>query len=308
MPFLKPPILKPGDTVRVIAASSPFEEDSFRRGVAVLESLKLKVRFRKNIFSKHTTLPYLAGGDVRRYQELVEALRDDETKAIFFARGGYGAARLIPFLENEKFANLNPKIIAGMSDVTALHLYFQKRFRWMMFYAPVVGGNMGQLQNTESVLSLQNHLMQNQKLGSVTLRELQVIKQGSATGPIVGGCLTLVVGSLGTPYEIKTDGRILFLEDVGEKPYQVDRLLTQLKLAGRFQKCRGVVFGSLAGSTHPAEDYVKTIRDVLDDFSGPVVMRFPAGHMAHSVTLPLGVKIALDTKSKAINFLESALK
>ena len=308
MTFLKPKILESGDVVRVVASSSAFDEDSLWRGIEALESLGLTVRYQKNIFAKHAALPYLAGTDQRRYQELKAALTDDDTKAIFFARGGYGAMRLIPFFEADSFARLKPKIIAGLSDVTALHLYFQKRFRWTVFYAPVVGGNMGQLQNPESFLSLQKNLMQNQQLGPLRFRELHVVKKGVATAPLVGGCLTLVAGSLGTPYEINTDDKILFLEDVGETPYQIDRLLMQLKMAGKFKKCCGVILGPLVGSTHPANDYINTIRDVLSDIAGPVVMNFPTGHVAKSITLPLGARITLTTKTKTVDFLESALR
>lgn len=302
MKTVKPKALGEGDTVRVVAVSSPFEKESFLNGVAILKSLGLKVKYRRDVFSK---LPYLAGTDARRFAELKEALSDKDCRAIFFARGGYGAMRLIPSLEKWKFKPA-PKIIAGFSDVTPLHLYLQKRFGWTMQYAPVVGGNLRQLDDPFTFESFKNALFRAEPLGSLRFGEMVAVKSGKAEGILAGGCLTLVAHSLGTPHEIETAGRILFFEDVHEKPYQVDRLLTHLKLAGKFRKCRGVIFGGLNGP-NPFEHYVETVSDVLGKEGFPILMGFPAGHIKRTFTLPLGVKVRFDARAKTVEFLEAAL-
>lgn len=298
--FIKPPVLKPGDTVRVVASSSPFNKESFLDGVGILEGLGLRVKYQKDIFAEH---PYLAGSDTRRFGELKKALEDDATAAILFARGGYGAMRLVPFLQKAKIKT-RPKIIAGFSDVTTLHLYFEKFWRWNSFYAPMIGGHMRQMREGFTLDSFRRTLMDPKPLGRFSFSESIVVKRGSAEARLVGGCLTLVSASLGTPFEIATDGRILFVEDIHEKPYQIDRLLMQLKLAGKFKKCRGVIFGVLNGP-NPVEHYVQTVREVFHDADFPILMNFPSGHIPKTFTLPLGTTVKMNARDKSVTFLES---
>lgn len=302
MKTIKPRALREGDTVRVVATSSPFEKESFLSGVAILENLGLKVKYRPDVFAK---LPYLAGPDRRRFAELSEALNDPACRAVFFARGGYGSMRLIPHLQKLKIKPA-PKIIAGFSDVTPLHLYLQKRFGWTMLYAPVIGGNMRQLEDAFTLRHFKNALFSTEPLGPARFDDVIAVKSGKAEGVLTGGCLTLVAASLGTPYEIETDGKILFFEDVHEKPYQVDRLLMHLKLAGKFKKCRGAFFGVINGP-NPTEHYVETVKSVLGDGGFPILMNFPAGHVKKSFTVPLGAKVRLDTRLKTVDFSEAAL-
>lgn len=298
--FIKPSVLKPGDTVRVVASSSPFNKESFLDGVSILEGLGLRVKYRKDIFAEH---PYLAGSDARRFGELKQALEDDSTNAVFFARGGYGAMRLIPFLQKIKI-KAHPKIIAGFSDVTTLHLYLQKFWHWNSFYAPMIGGNMRQMSESFTLDSFRRTLMDPRPLGRFSFPDIIVVKRGLAKAKLVGGCLTLVTASLGTPFEIGTDGHILFVEDVHEKPYQIDRLLMQLKLAGKFKKCRGLIFGVLNGP-NPVEHYVQTVREVFHDVDFPILMNFPSGHIPKTFTLPFGTMIEIKTRDKSLTFLES---
>ena len=286
--------------MRVVASSSPFSKESFLDGVNILEGLGLRVKYRKDIFAEH---PYLAGSDARRFGELKQALEDDATDAILFARGGYGAMRLIPFFQKIKI-KARPKIIAGFSDVTTLHLYFEKFWHWNSFYAPMIGGNMRQMRESFTLDSLRRTLMDPKPLGRFSFPETIVIKRGSAKARLIGGCLTLVTASLGTPFEIETDGRILFVEDIHEKPYQIDRLLTQLKLAGKFKKCRGLIFGVLNGP-NPIEHYAQTIREVFHDVDFPIFMNFPSGHIPKTFTLPLGTTIEMNSRDKSVTFLES---
>lgn len=302
MNLIKPKALKSGDLVRVIAPSSSFDRDRFLAGIKILEAQGFRVVYRKDVFAK---LPYLAGTDARRLRELTEALEDENCRAICFARGGYGSMRLIEALTKTRLKP-TPKIVAGFSDATPLHLYLQKRFGWTMFYAPVIGGNMGQLEDAFTRESFFAALTSAKALAPMRYDETVVVRKGSAEGRLTGGCLTLLAASLGTPYELDTDGKILFFEDVHEKPYQVDRLLTHLKLAGKFKKCRGVICGGLSGP-NPFEHYQETVADVLRGADFPILMNFPTGHIKRTATLPLGVKVRLDAGKKTLTFLEGAL-
>lgn len=301
MPQRKFNALKPGDPVRIVASSSAFEKAAFLKGVDCLKGFGLKPVYQKNIFEKQ---PYLAGTDMRRFTELRTALEDDAARAIFFARGGYGAMRLLPLLQKIKKPRV-PKIILGFSDVTTLLLYFQKNWRWPCFYGPVIARDL--FQDRATTQNFRRAVFDPSPLGELKGRDLIVVRGGVATAPVVGGCLTLVAASLGTDIQINTDKKILFLEDTNERPYQVDRLLMQLKLAGIFEKCVGVVFGSLSGP-NPLSHYKQAIRDVLADYGFPVVMNFPAGHCKSKFTLPLGVMAELNTARLSLTYLESVLK
>jgi muramoyltetrapeptide carboxypeptidase len=298
----KPSALKPGDTIRVVASSSPFNHEDFYKGIKLLQSWGFKTRYQKNIFSKK---PYLAGSDKRRAAEFVSALQDKEAKAILFARGGYGSMRILPYLDKQKLPT-QPKIILGYSDITALHGYFHKRGKWTTFYGPVVSKDIHEKASATTLKSLKNVLTQTTKPQPFKSSQLVVVKKGSATGPLIGGCLSLIVSLIGTPYDLNTDGKILFLEDINEKPYKIDRMLTHMKLAGKFKKCRGLIF-SIPGP-NPKEHYIATLKDVFQDFRGPIVFNFPAGHTKVKLTVPLGVNVRLNTKNKSLEFLEAALR
>lgn len=299
MKLKRPKVLQKNDPVHVVASSSPFSQKGFLKGIGKLKSFGLKPKYRKDIFSREA---YLAGSDERRFQELKNALADKNAKAIFFARGGYGAARLI---EKLSFVKPELKILAGFSDVTTLLLYAQKKWGWVTFYSPMVGGSL--YQDRLTLNSFQKTVFSRQPLGALEVPDLVSVRPGKAEGVLVGGCLTLIAHSLGTPYQIETKDRILFLEDVDEKPYEIDRMLTHLKLAGLFEKCRGVLFGSLPGP-NPLNHYKRVLREIFADYSFPVVMNFPGGHCKRRYTLPFGVQVELDTRRKTLTYLEAALQ
>lgn len=298
----KPSALKPDDTIRVVASSSPFNHEDFHQGIHLLKSWGFRIKFQKNIFSKK---PYLAGTDERRADELVAALKDPEAKAILFARGGYGSMRILPYLDKHKLP-IKSKIILGYSDITALLGYFHQKGGWTTFYGPVVSKDIHEKAPAMTLKSLKNALTQRTKPQTFKSSQLVVIKKGTATGELIGGCLSLIVSLIGTPYDFKTDGKILFLEDINEKPYKIDRMLTHMKLAGKFKKCRGLIF-SIPGP-NPKEHYIATIKDVFKDFRGPIVFNFPAGHTKVKLTVPFGIKVRLNANNKSLEFLEAALR
>jgi len=204
---------------------------------------------------------YLAGSDKRRAEELMAMFNDPEVKAIFAARGGYGSVRLLPYLEEERL-RAHPKIFMGYSDVTTLLVYFQQRFRWVVFHGPMVAREFADGPGHYDEELLRRTLMRAEPIGEIDTSGVAVLSPGVATGRLTGGCLSLLVSTLGTPYEFDATDAILFLEDYAAKPYQVDRMLTQLRDSGKLRAVRGLIFGEMTECVqHPHQDY--TLVDVI---------------------------------------------
>ncbi|MFH1355659.1 MAG: LD-carboxypeptidase [bacterium] len=300
MNLVKPSPLKKGDTIHIVASSSPFERAAFEEGVTLLENWGFKVAYNDNIFDK---IPYLAGTDERRAEELITALECPNTKAILFARGGYGAMRLLPLLD-KNLKTPKAKIIIGYSDITCLLSYLYQRYQWMTFYGPVVSKDISNTMHEQTMASLQSHLTATNLEKTLTFNNAHSLYKGRATAPLTGGCLTLIVSLLGTSYEINTENKILFIEDTNEKPYEIDRMLTHLKLAGKFDHCSGLIFGSLKGP-NPDEHYIETIKGITKEYNIPILFNIPVGHSNPKLTLPLGATITLNTENNTITFEES---
>jgi muramoyltetrapeptide carboxypeptidase len=297
---LKPEALKSGDLIGIAAPASPFDPEEFKKGVSTLESLGYRVYYRPDIFEKKH---YLAGRDERRAEELTELFTNPDIKAVFFARGGYGLLRVLPLLDVTRFG---PKIVLGYSDITSLLIRLNQELNWVTFYGPVVAKDLGSLLVPRTLDSLKLAITSNSPLPAV-VGDMEAVKPGVAEGILAGGCLSLLVASMGTPYEIDTRGSVLFMEDVNEKPYAVDRMLTQLKLGGKFKDVRGIIFGSFVGGGEIAH-IREAAEDVLSDFNGPIVFNFPAGHGAVKMSLPLGVRVQLDADRLTLTYLEGALR
>jgi len=293
--------LKKGDRIGIAAAASPFHEEAFLKGVEFLKKEGYEVYFRDDIFDKKD---YLAVSDERRCQELIELLENPKIKAILFARGGYGSMRLLPYLDSyfKKRPKVQPKIIIGYSDLTSLLLYFLQNKKMNPYYGPVVAKDLGESTDKLTQSYLRKALGDTKPLGELKFKEVESLQSGKALGEITGGCLSLVVASLGTPYEINTKGKILFLEDIHEKPYAVDRMLTQLTLAKKLKTVKGVIFGSLIYDG-PESAMKEAILHGLQGFKGPVLYGFPAGHGKCKITFPLGVKVRMDADKKTVDFL-----
>lgn len=300
----KPAPLQKGDTVAVVAPASPFDQDALRRGVQRMESWGFRVRLGEGITERKR---YLAGSDQRRFRELEAALMDPEVKAIFAARGGYGTLRLLPDLEKIPH-DLSPKILLGYSDLTSLLIFARQRWGWVTFHGPVVAKDIGDRLKEEGESSLLRTLTDPSPLGTVQPPGLVSLVSGRAEGPLVGGCLSLLVCSLGTPYQIKTEGCVLFIEDVGELLYSLDRMLFHLRLAGIFDKVKGIIFGPLKDAHDSPEVIQAMLCDVLGDLGIPMVFGFPSGHTEDSWTIPLGLPVRLNADEGKIEFSEGALE
>lgn len=305
MTLRKPKALTPNATIAIVAASSWFDRDLFLAGVEQLQAAGFKVVYRQDIFERHN---YLAGTDVRRAEEFRHYLNDPSVDAIFFARGGYGAQRLIPLLGAHDIPAA-PKLILGYSDVTVLLNYLYNRCNWATFYGPTVAKHFGLEAPPENLRWLLNATTNNLPLGPAPMQGCVVVKPGKAKGRVAGGCLTLVQMGIGTPYDVETEDSILFLEDRGEKLYEIDRMLQHLKHAGKLDEVKGIVFGSMLlhpQDTDKAHELVPMLQEILADFHGPVIAGFSAGHTDPFFPIPLGVTSTLSTEPLDWNFTEAA--
>jgi muramoyltetrapeptide carboxypeptidase len=312
--IIKPARLNAGDTVAVVAPASNLKADYLARGVAELQRLGFRVKHRADILDK---VRYTAGSDQRRADELMEAFADPEVKAVWAARGGYGVMRLLPLLD-EVVLRANPKIFIGYSDLTALHLYLYRRFGLVTFHGPMAAKDLAQISEScaehydrESLLAA---LMQAQPMGEIKSSKTEILHKGSGqpvSGRLLGGCLSLIVAMMGTPDELDTRGAILFLEDTGTRPYAIDRMLQQLRLAGKFDDVRAIVFGEMTDCVQHA-DQGYSIQDVLAectaDLGIPVMFGLPSGHSPKgNLTLPLGVTAKLDGERGKLSTEEVAV-
>jgi muramoyltetrapeptide carboxypeptidase len=306
--MIKPHALTSGDTIGVVAPAGVVDPRELERGIKRLEGLGFQVkvgRFVRNTFRT------MAGTDRERASDLLEMFSHPEIRAIVCARGGYGSARVIPYLDSD-LIRLHPKIFVGSSDITVLLLYLTQKCGLVAFHGPMVGPNFGKAPSRLTEGSFAETLTQPKPLGSLQLPGIKILKKGVAVGRLTGGCLSMLCSALGTPYEPNTEGTILFLEDVKEPPYRIDRMLTQLKDAGKFKGVRGILFGQMwecypeQGAGYLLED---VILDVLEGFEIPVLLDVPSGHGPDNITLPLGVRVRLSTEGegRGISLIEAAV-
>lgn len=300
--FTRPRGLRVSDRVAVVAPAGPFERDRLEAGLRVLAE-RYRPVFDEGLLSRTR---YLAGDDGRRLDELCAALADDSVKAVFASRGGYGSMRLLPKLW-PKLAGLapaRPKLVIGFSDITALHLAFQAA-GWLSVHGPVV--TQLATQPREAIDRL-FHILESTAAPAAPIAGTPLVG-GIAEGPFIGGNLSLLTGLLGTPYLPDFDGAILLLEDVGERPYRLDRMWTHLALAGVLDRVRGIALGEFTDCEETEADYgcADVLRTLAAETGLPCVSGFPIGHGALNLTVPLGGRVRLDGNAGTLAFLEPAV-
>ncbi|MFW5875232.1 MAG: S66 peptidase family protein [Myxococcota bacterium] len=296
--LVAPPALQPGGCIAVVAPSSPFDRDAFDRGVARLRE-RYDVRYAETLFVRSG---FLAGDDDRRAEELLAALRDPAVHAVVAARGGHGSTRLLHRLPPEEVRAAR-KLLVGFSDVTALHAAWA-RGGVRSIHGPMVAalGRTGPRAVERWVAAVEGRVPD-------PLEGLEPMCGGIAEGPLIGGNLAVLAALVGTPYAPPLDGAVLFLEDVGERPYRVDRMLTTLRHAGWLDRVAGVALGAFT-ECDPGPDgtpMADVLRERLAHVAGPVVSGVPAGHVDDNLELPLGAPVRLDGNSGRITFLQSAV-
>ncbi len=292
------PALRPGDRVAAVAPAGPFERPALEAGLAVLAA-RYSVHCEPGIFSRHR---YLAGDDARRLAELSAALTDPQVKAVFCARGGYGTLRLLQGLEG--VAPL-PKPVVGFSDITALHAWLQCA-GLVSLHGPVLT-QLGRLDRRthERLFTLLEG-----DSPAAPLHGTETYVAGVAEGALLGGTLAVLSRLLGTPFLPPLEGAVLLLEDVGERPYRLDRMWTHLALAGVFRRIRGIVLGSFTGCEERDAAYgsAEVLRDLATATGLPCAAGFPVGHGERNEPVPLGTRVRLDAAAQTLTFLESAAR
>ncbi len=295
---VKPPRLVPGDTIGIVAPGSPFDQERFNKGVAVLESMGFRISFDDDIFIEQG---YLAGTDAQRADFLNRLFADREIKAIVCVRGGFGAMRVLALLDYEAIEK-HPKIFVGFSDISALLSVLDTRCGLVAFHGPMVTtlADAGQ-ETKEALLAV---LTSDVKL-ELAPANGRVINPGQASGPIAGGNLTTLCHLVGTPYAPSYNGKIVFFEDKGEAAYRIDRMLSQMKLAGCFEGLVGLVLGSFEDCGE-IDEICRITAEMFKDTDIPVLAGFDIGHSKTNITIPLGIEATLDADQQRLTYHEPA--
>lgn len=301
----RPPLLRAGDTVGLIAPGSAVGDLALQRAVNNLESLDLRVKLGAFVAEERG---YLAGTDEQRLADLYAMFADPGVQGIWCVRGGYGCTRLLPRIDF-RLIRKNPKVLVGYSDITALHVAIQQETGLMTFHGPVGTSEFtdytrdylrraifAEAATRPLTIPLSPENMAKTEPGY----RLEVIRPGMASGPLIGGNLSLLTAMVGTDYEPQVKGKILFIEEVGEKPYRIDRMLTQLRQALPLEKAAGIALG-IFNDCQPDEDdqsltLMETLKDRLGDLNIPVVYGLSFGHIANMCTLPVGAPARLDAQ------------
>jgi muramoyltetrapeptide carboxypeptidase len=317
MPIVPEPLIY-GDTVGILApASPPADPRNIDRSVEAINRLGFKAKLARHARKRHG---FLAGSDRERADDLMRLMTDPKVKAVVCLRGGYGSGRLLPLLDYPAL-RAHPKILVGHSDVTALHCALLSRANLVSFHGPMLHSDFIKEDMPDFTLqSFLRILMQPAPAGAVcqgyTHKTLSVLRGGRASGRLLGGNLTLLCSLLGTPFQPVFRNTILFFEDIGEKPYRIDRLLTQLLNAGLLQQVAGIAIGINKDCVDPdsrqTTEYRQTLEDVFRErllpLKVPIVAGLPFGHVSHNATLPLGVRATLDGEAGDLLITEPAVR
>ncbi len=307
LPLVRPLQLKRGDVVGVVAPAGPVDRHQLKVGLEVIRSMGFEPLLGRHIHARHR---FMAGPDKARAQDLTDMFLAPEVKAIFCARGGYGANRILPHLNPDVIRD-NPKVVVGSSDITLLLHFLVQKCRLVAFHGPMVAGSFGRSEMKQSRRQFKALLTGDIKSTKFRAPRARVFSKGVAQGKLTGGCLTLLCRSLKTPYEIETRNRILLIEDVNEPLYRIDGMLWQLKNAGLFKGVRGIVFGEMV-NCRPQRRGDGTIADVLADLfptpGFPILTHCPIGHGKEVWTLPLETPATLDSESKTLELKHCGVK
>ena len=297
--LLVPKSLRPGSHIGIAAPAGHFNPDTFAAGIKVLENHGFKPFIPSRLSTRKN---YLAGGDIHRAEVIQRLFTDPSVDAILCARGGYGSMRILPLLDYAAIRH-NPKIFIGFSDITAMLTVLYTHCSLVTYHGPVVT-SLG-MASPQTGAALTAAVSCDRKI-VIKPQNGFVLKQGTAVGPVIGGNLTILSHLLGTPFMPQYDGHILFLEDCGEKPYRIDRMLTQMRLSGCLHGIVGLLLGEFkeCGSL----DMIKEIvADIFQDMEIPIIGGFEIGHGRTNLTLPIGLSAKLDTRSRQLSYQEPAI-
>lgn len=306
--LLKPPAVANNAMVAVVSSASTPQPERVERGFAALRSFGYAPQASENLLARGPL--YFAGTPAMRLRDLHHAFADDEVKAIFSTRGGYGSNYLLDGLDLDLIAE-SAKPFIGYSDLTALQLWLLDQIELPAFYGPMLSADFAR-EDGVHLDSLQAAL-RGESYAVGAAEGLRTLHPGRVRGTLYGGCLSILVALLGTPYEPQTEGKLLFLEDINAKPYQIDRMLWQLREAGKLDEVRGIIFGEMLDCVSPgapAELLEEVILRFFEDFKGPIAIGLRSGHVSRAnVTLTLGVEAELTLTAEAkLQLTEAAVK
>jgi muramoyltetrapeptide carboxypeptidase len=296
---IKPQRLQKGDTVGIIAPASPPNLENLHRSIHFLEvELGLNVKLGKHLKNEYG---YLAGKDNERLEDLYHMFLDKKVKAIICACGGYGTARIASAIDYEVIKN-NPKIFWGYSDITFLHTAIQKKTGLITFHGPMLASDIGKEDSDPVSKQFFYQLFEPQEIAyTEQFSPLEVLVEGEATGPLIGGNLSLLVSTLGTPFEIDTKEKLLLIEDINEEPRSVDRMLNQLYMAGKLQEVAGIIVGDFH-DCEPKREKSLTLDEVIEHYmraaGKPAMKGFKIGHCSPHIAVPLGSTAKMNTDKK----------
>ncbi len=302
---IKPPAIPKNGTIQLITPASALKRSVFEQALSNMDLLGFKVKYSDNI---KVSSGFLSGTDEQRLQDLHQAFADDSVDAVICARGGYGSARLLPHIDYNLIRS-NPKVFVGYSDITALHAALFKKAGLITFHGPV-----GASELNDFSMDYLLDVTQNGERIHIKNNGQTPIKGGVCQGNLVGGNLSIINSLIGTPYEIKFDNNILFIEEIGEAAYRIDRMLTQLANSGALNKVKGIALGYFTGcDTDPSDPFYEysvplseVFKDHFEPLNVPVTYGFPFGHEEHNATLPIGLRAELNADLGEIRLLESA--
>ncbi len=288
--MLRPRALAPGDRLAIVAPASPFNRDEFDRGIEELRRLGFEPVYDETVFARQR---YVAGAPEVRADAIRRAFRDPSIAGIVGVRGGYGSAQVLPLLDRDEIRRA-PKVFLGYSDVTSVLTFLTIGCGVVAFHGPMLAGRLGRGSEGYDRTSFVNAVCRAEPMGELTAPGLRIVRPGEVSGPLLGGTLTQLLASLCTPFAFDPPrGFVLFLDEVGERPYRLDRMVTQLKQTGLLARASAVVVGELPRCDEPSgEPTAKAIiPELFGDFPGPVLLGFPSGHTdGPAMTLPFGVR------------------
>jgi muramoyltetrapeptide carboxypeptidase len=293
---IKPPRLAPGDFIGVLAPAGPVAKEEIQPGIEALESLGFHVLLSPNLLLREG---YLAGSDDLRLHDLHTLFGDERVKAIICARGGYGSLRLFERIDFD-FIKRHPKILVGYSDITSLLLAVYKRANVVTLHGPVLRDiTKNQGRNLEFLM----RLLTSDELITLRFEGAKPMREGTATGRLMGGNLSLLTHLLGTPFMPSLKGALLFIEERGEEAYRIDRMLTQLRLSGLLEQCAGLMIGTFE-ECGEASTVASLVEERLNDLPVPIITGLPVGHGEENLALPIGVRAVLDTSRMTLGLKE----
>ena len=311
--IIKPAKLKKGDRLGLIAPGEFITEEELITSIDNLEALGFKISYTKNILSRNG---YLAGTDEQRASDLNEMFSRNDIDGIVAARGGYGCTRILPLIDYNLIEK-NPKVLLGYSDITALHMAIYSKTGLVSFHGPVGISTFNEytVSNLKNILlySLENLTLYNAEDDEHNNSNSFTIISGKSSGRLIGGNLSLMVSLIGTPYDFDPSGKLIFIEEIGEQPYRIDRMLTQMIEAGKFEKASGIILGEFVDCEPDKNDLnsfslKEVLYNCLFNLNVPVIYGMSFGHIKNKLTLPIGINAELNSISQTITLLESAVQ